>query len=334
MAKYAIEEITLTSIADAIRSKTGSTAPIVAGNMPEQISALVVSPDYDRSATTTAAKVQSTYDHNAPELHHGGIIPEGATYTVKTTGEVLTSGMAFPDASAKNDIYAYGDYEYTYEVKSTREGWKVSTVDKNKETYEAILESINGVDIVSLQFTFNSCAMLTKPPAIPANVKNLAGAFKNCTSLVEATFDIPVTVTDMAQVFSGCTALTTAPDISKLVNLIYFEVAFHSCSNLKTYVGAPWRAVDGDFSAFIIPDHVTDMTQTFYTCSSLTCAPTIPASVTDMDGTFVDCTSLTGAVIVHATPTKYDSCFRGTGITAIVGDCVNTGMNGTLWETK
>lgn len=37
--------------------------------------------------------------------------------------------------------------------------------------------------------------------------------------------------------------------------------------------------------------------------------PTIPNSVTDMTSTFYGCTSLTGTITINANPTNYSSCF-------------------------
>jgi hypothetical protein len=279
------------------------------------------------------------YDHDAPELHHSGIIPDGGTYTIKTSGEVLTAGASFPATSAKNDIYTYGDYKYTYEVKTTREGWKANAVDLTKENYNVILESINGKNIVSMQFCFKDCTNLKDCPVIPANVQNLSGAFRGCVQIAIPP-EIPGTVTDMAQIFSGCTELAFAPNISHLENLMYFESAFRNCSSLFAwiirYTGEGKYSFDStmDFRHYLLPETIQLMSSSFYSCSNMVCAPTIPASVTDMTSTFYQCTNLSGVVICHASPTKYDMCFQGTKIESIVGDCVKTGMNGNLWATK
>jgi hypothetical protein len=273
------------------------------------------------------------YDHNAPELHQSGVIPEGGTYTVSATKEVLVAGMNFPEVSAKNDVYTYGDYKYTYEVKPTREGWKANAVDLTKENYDVILESINGKNIVSMQYCFKDCTNLKICPVIPANVQNLAGAFRGCVQ-IEISPEIPGTVTDMAQIFSGCTRLLAAPNISHLENLIYFESAFRDCTSLVTYIKAPKNNASGDFSYYVIPDTVQTMSSTFYNCTKLIGAPTIPAGVTDMTTTFYGCSNMTKTVICHANPTKYEWAFKYTNIGSIIGDCVKTGMNGKLWATK
>ena len=61
-----------------------------------------------------------------------------------------------------------------------------------------------------------------------------------------------------------------------------------------------------------IPNGVTDMSMTFYYCTSLTQAPEIPNDVTDMSSTFYHCTSLTGNLIINATLiSSYNYCLLG-----------------------
>ena len=112
-------------------------------------------------------------------------------------------------------------------------------------------------------------------------------------------------------------------------------LAFSGCTNLKTYVGAPKGTVDGDFSAYCIPDTVTGLVQTFMRCKSLVTAPTIPATILELNYAFAECSALTGVLIVQTKwPTSYDYCLHQTNISAIVGDCVDTGLNSRLWNTK
>lgn len=289
---------------------------------------------YNGESTLTGGAEQAPeYDHNAPELHQSGVIPEGGAYTIKATGEVLVAGMNFPEASAKNDTYTYGDYKYTYEVKTTREGWKVTAIDLTKENYEPILESINGINIVSLAYCFMECFNLVECPVIPANVQSLIAVFRDCPLIVLPPL-IPDTANDLAQMFKGCINLTTAPDISHLKNLIYLDATFRDCTSLATYVKAPKNTASGDFSYYVIPDTVENMSSTFYNCTKLIGAPTIPASVTNMTNTFYGCSNMTKTVICHANPTKYDWAFKYTKVGSIIGDCVKTGANGNLWATK
>lgn len=80
---------------------------------------------------------------------------------------------------------------------------------------------------------------------------------------------------------------------------------FYGCTSLTT---AP-----------AIPSSVTNMTNTFHGCTSLTAAPTIPNSVTNMNSTFEDCSSLTTAPIIPDSVTNmsntFDDCKKLKGTT-------------------
>lgn len=50
------------------------------------------------------------------EVQTGKTVPEGATYTLKLTGEVLQSGSKMPLEPQPGDLYTYGDYMYGYKI--------------------------------------------------------------------------------------------------------------------------------------------------------------------------------------------------------------------------
>ena len=198
------------------------------------------------------------YNHNAPELHPKGIIPEGATYTVAATGEVLVAGDAFPTSVGSRDGYTFGDYRYTYTIN----GWNVNIMtDKTKTRYGAILESINGELVTNIESTFYDCPSLVSAPVIPNGVTNMESTFSGCSSLVNAPI-IPDGVTNMEDTFDACSSLVTAPVIPDGVTSLSYT--FYECASLVT---AP-----------VIPDGVTNMEWTFYNCTSLSGSITINAT--------------------------------------------------------
>jgi hypothetical protein len=104
------------------------------------------------------------------------VIPKGGTYYVGVTStelgnyggatHVYRAGQQFPETVKDGDVYVYGDYEYRYNMsvsKRTSSGayvsfpeyfwlsnnnlnkWGVRILDRNKEKYGVILESVNGV---------------------------------------------------------------------------------------------------------------------------------------------------------------------------------------------
>lgn len=148
-------------------------------------------------------------------------IPEGATYTVAATGDVLKAGDPFPETVANGDIYTYGNYEYRYNryqsfgswYPRSQNGWGVHCVAPHLTDPGAILESINGKPITCLHGTFSYCVALTTAPVIPAGVTDMCYTFYNCWNLTTAPV-IPSNVTDMSCTFSGCTALADSITIN------------------------------------------------------------------------------------------------------------------------
>ena len=377
-------------------------------------------------------------------------VPEGGKYTA-ADGTVYNPGDEMPETATNGDKYEYGDYIYTY--RPSCRGWEVRVNDKSKTEYGAILESINGISVTNMDYTFQdcqslviapaipngvtsmirtfaSCSKLTTAPAIPSHVTDMSSAFikcislitppdmsrassvtdmsgvfqdckslatapiipngvtdmtnafKNCTSLKVAPA-IPSTVTNMSYTFQGCKSLTTAPDLSKCVQLtgltytfnnctslviapaipstiahmtgtfqdctslttapvlpdglITMNSVFKNCSSLKTYAGS--TDADGDFSGYVIPETVTNMFSTFYSCWPLQKAPIIPHSVTDMSYTFYS-TCIGDLVTINANPTSYDKCFWNTwqpivltttdGACTVLSEIAATGNSGKV----
>ena len=89
----------------------------------------------------------------------------------------------------------------------------------------------------------------------------------------------------------------------------------------------------GEILSEIAGQPLTNMSNTFQYCISLTTAPTIPNSVTSMLSTFEGCTSLTGTIEVNANPTFYKNCLKSTQITGIIGSYSQATKN-NLMSTK
>lgn len=281
----------------------------------------------EKKTDTTGLHQINKYDHDAPKLHPSGIIPEGATYTVCSTGTVLEAGDEFPNSTETGDVYVYEDYQYHYnalyewvsEIKkndwcpnNSLNGWNVRVLDKTKSEYSVILESINNEPITSLNCTFIGCDSLrnVRGLAIPENVTDMSHVFSNCRALYDISgLIIPEKVTDISAAFYGCPLLE---DISELVipdSLIDMDSTFHGCKSLT------------DVSELKIPYSVRNMNGTFSDCISLTKAPKIPSNVKDMGQTFYGCYSLTGSITIDAHPAPYYGCLEETQITEILGDC-------------
>ena len=99
---------------------------------------------------------------------------------------------------------------------------------------------------------------------------------------------------------------------------------FSGCTSLKTYVGS--ADPDGDFSDYVIPESVTNMSSAFKNCTLLTTAPVIPNGVTNMENTFNGCASLTTAPVIPNSVTNISYTFAScTSLKTYVG---GAGSNG------
>ena len=119
---------------------------------------------------------------------------------------------------------------------------------------------------------------------------------------------VEVAFEDLADYLSGLSAGTYKLNITGLNQDVL------NSSNTKRTLGYVIRnnipeGVLLDLSETIIPDSVTDMSYTFFNCTSLTEAPVIPDSVTNMSGTFFYCISLTSAPVIPNSVTNMSYTF-------------------------
>lgn len=241
-------------------------------------------------------------------------IPRDATYKQGETE--YTAGMPLPSLR-EGDVFIYSDYEYHYNqsfdistdkwIDSNQNGWGVRVVDDKKETYNEILENINGADIVSLDYCFYDCDNFSVAPKIPKTVISMLGTF------------------------ACCDRLQIAPMLPN--GLIEARNLFCRCYILRTFTDSDNQ--NGNFSKYKIPDGVENWFGMFYGCGYLTAAPVfhdnvkslkntftgcyglkhisdIPKGIENMTETFKDCIALSGRILCNAEPKEYDDCFTNT----------------------
>jgi hypothetical protein len=262
----------------------------------------------------------------ADPLNPTGIIPEGATYKIYSTGVTLTAGNEFPK-TANNDVYTFEEYAYTFYVNhyTIGTGWNAKFVG-NKAKPAPVLESINAWPITGMSNTYQDCSLLEIAPSIPNTVKTIYAIFSNCKKLktYEAAptntadgdfsgFAIPNGVTGMANSFAHCEKIVTPPAIPASVTDMYS--AFYYCTSLKA---AP------DMTNAV---GVEALNNAFAGCSALIVAPNLSncLKLKTMNSMFSKCTSMTtyfgaptGAVsgdfsgfVIPPNVTTMQSCFKG-----------------------
>ena len=199
------------------------------------------------------------------------------------------------------------------------------------------LKTLNGVNISGgdLSDLFNGCTNLVNINSCTFNAtSSLARAFKGCSKItINPITTIVDTVTDISEMYSGCTSLT---DISGMTfgrgitnatdwcppNLVTANnvtiknnlVKFTNCSSLTTCTNL-------DVS------NISDLSNFFSNCTSLTSDIVIPNNITDCSNAFKNCTGMTN---IHANwnNTYTDGitstdCYSGcTGIEQIDGESV------------
>ncbi len=279
------------------------------------------------STVSTASKTPTTTSKPVVEPAYakaGGVIPTGATYTVKASGKVLKAGEKMPQTVGYGDIFKYGDYEYTFietgaNSEEANDGWLVKELkDKNKVSYGELIGTINGKHLKTLFETFQNCKKMQTAPVIPNTVEVMYETFRDATAL-KKTPNLPKNLRRMYAAFSGCTALTTITEIPSSVT--YMKYTFSGCTALKdvSYLtissSGENMAMFSECTALEKPpkfsDKVTNLGYVFRNCTALKTAPKIPSSVKYLSNTFLNCSSLTGNIVIDANPTEYTDCFKG-----------------------
>ena len=244
--------------------------------------------------------VKSNYEQG--DYRYYPIVESGNEFGAKTLEEAweyVHTMLAEEGMTWQDFLDMYAQYGYTEEqlkeefglTENTFEpavitGYEVSlnynVTDRTKTSYGPILESINGIPIVSVNGLFYECENMIVSPKIP------------------------ITVKDMGWTYIRCKSMTTAPIIPSGVTNI--ECLYSGCESLKTYVGS--TDADGDLSNYALPQNIITMFDTFLDCKSITLAPTIPSSVVNLVQTFWGCSSLLYAPDIPENVTEMTYAFN------------------------
>lgn len=211
---------------------------------------------YDIKVTTGGVSVAKKGDgkEDNSDLNPIGVIPEGAKY-ISADGTTYNAGDNFPTTLTPLDRYETEDYVYVYQAEWSAEpytqtvftnqfsentsydGWCVTTFGKTeKATYQVILESINGKNVTSMQYTFWGNGVIEVAPLIPKNINRLGPTFYYCRNLKQLSdgFSIPLDVTRTTQMFRGCSNLETLPTSFVIhENIASIDSMFQGCTSLK-----------------------------------------------------------------------------------------------------
>jgi len=201
-------------------------------------------------------------------------IPEGCSYIVKETGQVLTAGDTVPTTPMQGDIYRTEDYEFHYMQMKMEDSswgdvteeeieyvasqyvnqdagayfgkWFFAVMDETKESYGEIPASLFGEPNKNLTSVFANCKNLKYSPSIPSSARNMIGTFYNCSSLLEVP-DVPSEVYTY-RTFENCDSLVRVAVPEGLVRI--GEKMFYGCDNLvAVYVPSSVSIIAADVTA-------------------------------------------------------------------------------------
>ena len=164
--------------------------------------------------------------------------------------------------------------------------------------------------VTDMEWTFLDCQALTEAPAIPDGVTSLNYTFLRTAITVAP--KLPSALVDFAGTFQECPIITyegsTASDgdFSGYVipdGVTTMEDVFWGCDEM---VIAPK-----------LPSDLQNADGIWGTCEKLTTVFSIPEHVTNMRDTFNDCPNLQGTIEINANPEIYEYCFFQTDMSKI-----------------
>ena len=218
MAKYLIDDSTLTSIADAIRDKTGSSQGITPESMATEITNM-------SSGGIEGPYIEETYDSS------GNLIGAKMVGYTKIRDYMFYECRNLTLISLPSGITSIGNYMF-YECRNlilTSLPSGITSIGRNAfyDCNNLILTSLpSGLTIIG-NSAFSYCTKLALT-SLPSSLTSInSGAFSNCTGLINIIFEgTPKTIASNA--FTGCTNLTT-------INVPWSEGAV---------ANAPWGATN------------------------------------------------------------------------------------------
>lgn len=205
-------------------------------------------------------------------------------------------------------VFADDDYLYVYQEEQG--GYLPTVFDKTKRQYKPVKSNINGMNITTLQYTYQNCENLIVAPQIPNTVNDIYQAFSGCTSLVSAV--VPSTIEFTNYAFYTCNSLKNVTIECEIIGASMFDCCWAltnvSVSNNLQKIGS---------SAFI-------------SCISLK-SLNLPNSLTYIDYiAFADCQSLK-SINYNGTKSQWRSIDKsGQWNSGMPTDCVIYCTDGNL----
>lgn len=312
-----------TLIANAIRTKKGTTERIVAENFATEISSIKTKPNLQNKSLTITENGTNTitYDTEYDGLNEVEIITEVSGGSDEYNATIDATGLTLPS-------YDSADIQrFLTNITNINLGNNQTTASMFSSC--SILKEVPLFDtsnVLNMNNMFNKCSALEKIPQFDtSNVTNMAQMFYDCFVLKTIPLINTSKVTNMSSMFHACHALENIPliDTSSVTDM---NNMFNGCRNLKTIpllnTSKVTNMVDmfagGCTSLIGIPQidtsSVTNLSRMFYNCEDLQNIPVLSlAKATNIKNMFSNCTKLTDESLnnILATCATINSSYTG-----------------------
>ena len=349
MAKYTIEDTTLTNIANSIREKTGKSEKLLPSQMPNEIKSI----ESGSSPSQTNLLVEFTSENES-------IFPKKAIFKGSKNG--LITGY-YLQANIN-----YGSYTSSFakEIKDISLSSDVKTLGMYCFNNLTSLTNINLENVIAIEEgAFSGCNALLLD-TIPDNIVIEKRAFQNCKKITVNKLPSATTVLD-EYTFDGCSAISSFT-INDNVNIESAKYCFQKCTSL-TNIKIPSNATKipsyflngvSNLTEINLPDTLTSIdNDAFQNCNklvlnslpnsltaigsgafqncSLISISELPSSITTISGyTFENCKKITNMKVLGNIKSFALYCFRNSGLTTLSipnVTVVPTGGNAIFQET-
>lgn len=169
-----------TNIANAIRSKKGTSGTIIAENFPQEISS-IVTPNLQTKSVNITQNGTTTV---TPDSGYNGL--DEVAITTNVTSE--------------------------YNTKTVSNNTSITSAKTRIVYWITEISNLDIGNVTDVSFMFANCSSLVSVSLLnTGNITNMNAMFSNCFSLISVPLFDTGKVTTMANMFNGCTSLTTIP---------------------------------------------------------------------------------------------------------------------------
>ena len=229
----------LTDVADAIRTKKGTTEPIPAANFDTEILSIETCSQENLQEQLDAQDLiiqqlqeelsdKAIYDCN---YYNARLVPTNGKITFYIT-EISTQ-LDTSNITNMQSMFNGCTNLTTIPLLDTSNVTTMNSMFQNCTNLTTI-PLLNTGKVTDMNYMFSSCRNITTIPELnTSNVTTMYQMFSNCTNLTTIPELNTGKVTDMDSMFQNCTNLTTIPQLDTS-NAIRTSNMFYGCTNLTT----------------------------------------------------------------------------------------------------